>query len=86
LEDHHYTQRTSALTEMNGWKTLRTDRYRYVIEADGRESLFDLEQDPNGYHDRAGEPALGEKLADLRRQTLVRLLERERPIPRVWPY
>jgi arylsulfatase A-like enzyme len=86
LEGAAYAERSSALTEMDGWKTLRTDRYRYVVEANGRESLFDLQQDPQGYHDRAGEPAFAELLADLRHQTLVRLLERERPIPRVWPY
>jgi arylsulfatase A-like enzyme len=86
LHEGEYAERSSALTEMEGWKTLRTDRYRYVIEADGSESLFDLEQDPSGYHNRASDPAFAETLADLRQQMLVRLLERERPIPRVWPY
>jgi hypothetical protein len=71
---------------MDGWKTLRTDRFRYVVEVDGRESLFDLEQDPAAYHDLSAEPAFAETLAELRRQTLIRLLERERPLPRVWPY
>jgi arylsulfatase A-like enzyme len=86
LENGAYAERASALTEMDGWKTLRTGRYRYVIEADGRESLFDLDHDPNGYQDRAGEPAYADTLAGLRQQMLVRLLERERPLPRVWPY
>ena len=86
LQDEAYVERASALTEMDGWKTLRTDRFRYVVEVDGRESLFDLEQDPAAYHDLAAEPAFSETLADLRRQTLIRLLERERPMPRVWPY
>jgi arylsulfatase A-like enzyme len=86
LGDNEYAERSSALTEMDGWKTLRTDRYRYVVEADGSEFLFDLEQDPNGYHNRAGEPTFADMLAGLRQQMLVRLLERERPIPRVWSY
>jgi arylsulfatase A-like enzyme len=86
LQGGLYDERTSALTEMNGWKTLRTDRYRYVIEADGRESLFDLDQDPLAYHDHADDPACAELLAELRQQMLIRLLERERPLPRAWAY
>jgi arylsulfatase A-like enzyme len=86
LQETPYDERTSALCEMDGWKTLRTDRYRYVVEADGSESLFDLAQDPGGYDDRADDPELAPLLADLRQQMLVRLLDRERPLPRVWPY
>jgi arylsulfatase A-like enzyme len=86
LEDHHYTQRTSALTEMNGWKTLRTDRYRYVVEANGRESLYDLEDDSGAYQNLAGVPDHALTLAEMRHELLTRLLARERPIPRVWPY
>jgi len=86
LQSGEYAERSSALTEMDGWKTLRTDRFRYVVEANGSESLFDLDQDPNGYHNLAADSAFAETLAGLRRQTLVRLLERERPMPRVWPY
>ena len=71
---------------MNGWKTIRTDRFRYIAEADGRESLYDLEVDPSAYHDVSGEPGYTQALADARRELIARLLERERPIPRVWPY
>ena len=35
-----------------------------VIEADGGESLFDLEHDPGGYQDRAVDPELAALLAD----------------------
>ena len=78
--------RASALTEMGGWKTLRTDRYRYVAEADGRESLFDLDQDPSAYVDLASDPAHAAQLADCRKELLRRLLARERPRPRAWAY
>jgi arylsulfatase A-like enzyme len=86
LQNGDYTERQSALTEMNGWKTLRTDRFRYVAEADGRESLYDLAQDPGGYHNVAEDPAYISALAEARHELLTRLLARERPIPRVWPY
>ena len=86
VENTDYAKRFSALTEMNGWKTVRTDRFRYVAEADGRESLFDLESDPGAYHNVAGEPGYRQALADARRELIARLIERERPLPRTWPY
>ncbi|UCC62106.1 MAG: sulfatase-like hydrolase/transferase [Anaerolineae bacterium] len=81
-----YAARTSALTEMAGWKTVRTDRFRYVTEADGRESLYDLSNDPGAYYNVAGDPDYASTLAEMRHELLRRLLERERPLPRVWPY
>jgi arylsulfatase A-like enzyme len=78
--------RSSALTEMEGWKTVRTARYRYVMEASGREMLFDLCNDPDGYRDVAADPAYTSALAEVRLELLQRLLERERTLPRVWPY
>ena len=30
--------------EMAGWKTIRTDSFRYVTEFDGRESLYVLKK------------------------------------------
>jgi arylsulfatase A-like enzyme len=78
--------RRSALTEMTGWKTLRTEGFRYVVEADGRETLFDLSSDPGRYHDVSGDLSYVSTLAELRHELLRRLIERERPIPRIWPY
>jgi hypothetical protein len=34
----------------------------------------------------AGQPEYADVLADLRRETLRRLIEMERPLPRVWAY
>ncbi len=78
--------RDSALMEHAGWKNLRTARYRYVVEAGGKEVLFDLAADPGEYADLAGDPAHAGILAELRGRLLQRLIERERPLPRVWPY
>jgi arylsulfatase A-like enzyme len=81
-----FQDRGSALMEHAGWKTLRTDRYRYLVEADGSEKLWDLEEDPGEYQDVAGEPSRSRVLAEHRRLLLQRLLELERPRPRIWPY
>lgn len=35
-----YQPRDSALTELVGWKTLRTREYRYLIHTDEREWLW----------------------------------------------
>lgn len=78
--------RASALTEMTGWKTLRTEAHRYVAEADGRESLFDLARDPHAYRDVSGEQEYKPLLAEMRHRLIQRLIERERPIPRSWAY
>ncbi len=76
----------TALMEHRGWKTLRTAQFRYLIEADGRESLFDLANDPGEYQNVAAEPAYTATVAALRHQLLQRLLQRERPLPRTWTY
>jgi arylsulfatase A-like enzyme len=76
----------SAITEMAGWKTLRTDRFRYVVESDGNEMLFDLAADPSAYTDVSALASYTTALGEVRRELLRRLLERERPLPRAWPY
>jgi arylsulfatase A-like enzyme len=86
LEGRDYVPRTCALTEMNGWKTVRTDRFRYVAEADGGESLYDLGADPGAYHNVASDPNCAEALAMARHELITGLLGRERPLARVWPY
>ncbi len=78
--------KAAALTEHTGWKSLRTEQHRYVVHADGREHLYDLAAAWGDYRDVAGEPAYASELAEHRRLLLQRLLEMERPLPRVWPY
>jgi len=72
--------------EGDGWKSLRTDRHRFVTHADGRESLFDLMDDPGEHQDVAGDPAQAGPIAELRGRLLARLMGLERPLPRTWPY
>jgi arylsulfatase A-like enzyme len=78
--------RGSALMEHAGWKTLRTEGYRYLIHTDGRECLWELKRDPGEYHDISADPAYATILAEHRRLLLQRLLELERPLPRTWTY
>ena len=75
-----------ALTEGDGWKSLRTDRFRYLVHADGRECLWDIDADPGEYFDVSGSGDYANALADCRKTLLQRLLEIERPLPRVWTY
>jgi iduronate 2-sulfatase len=78
--------RSSALMEGNGWKTLRTERYRYVIHEDGSERLYDLQAQHGEYHDVAAEGAYSDALTRLRKRLLRRTLQAEEPLPRTWPY
>lgn len=86
LQGEDLSEPASALMEATGWKNLRTARYRYIVTASGQETLYDLARDPREYQDVAGDPTYLPVLADLRRQLVQRLIERERPRPRVWPY
>lgn len=76
----------AALMEGSGWKNLRTDRYRYQIRSDGSESLWDLEQDPGEYCDRADHSDYRETLTAMRQALLQKLVAAERPSPRTWSY
>lgn len=78
--------RADVLMEHTGWKTLRSARVRYVVHDDGRELLFDLDAPWGEYRDVAGDAAYAGDLAEMRRRLVLRLLQAERPLPRVWPY
>ncbi|NLS79341.1 MAG: sulfatase-like hydrolase/transferase [Chloroflexi bacterium] len=86
LEGRAQEGRDSALTEGDGWKSLRLPGLRYVVEASGKESLFDLRHDPGGYQNLAGEAEYAEALHDARLRLLQRLLQMERSLPRTWTY
>lgn len=76
----------AALMEFTGWKTLRTARFRYLIQADGTEMMWDIESDPGEHKDVARNPAYAAALAEHRRLLVQKLLMIERPLPRTWPY
>jgi arylsulfatase len=76
----------SALCEMNDWKSIRTERYRYVVNRAGKETFYDLHTDPEEQKNIAEIAAYGSDLAAHRHLLLTRLLSRERPLSRTWPY
>ena len=78
--------KASALLETTQGKSLRTERFRYVVRTGGAEQLYDLEQDLGAYVDVAADPAYADALADVRAELIRRMLAMERPIPRIWPY
>lgn len=87
LEGHgEASGRASALTEGDGWKTLRTDGFRYVARADGSEFLHDLRRELGEYRDVSGEPGYAAELSEHRRLLVTRMIELERPLPRTWAY
>ena len=86
IEGRDRAPKSIALTEGDGWKCLRTDRYRYLVHVDGRESLWDIDADPGAYFDVAANTDYAGPLADCRKALLQRLLEIERPLPRSWAY
>ena len=85
-QDPELPGRDSVLMEFSGWKTLRTESYRYLIHADGSETLYDLRQLWGEYRDVSAEDAYASDLADMRHRLLQRLVAAERPLARVWPY
>lgn len=79
-------ERQCAITEHVGWKSLRSERYRYLVERDGTEALYDLVADPRGITDIAADPAAADALSSCRMTLIRRLIERERPLDRTWTY
>ena len=78
--------KSAAITEGDGWKSLRTRDYRYVFHADGTELLWHLPSDHGAYHDVADDPEHADSLLRCRHLLLQRLVEMERPLPRAWTY
>jgi arylsulfatase A-like enzyme len=78
--------RASALTEMNGARSLRTDNYRYIVRANGTEALHDLTSPEGEYRNVAHDPAYSDSLCEHRRTLIERMLDMERPLPRTAQY
>lgn len=75
-----------ALTEHHGWRSLRSDEFRYVVRSDGEEHLYDIAGDQWEYSDVAADPDHAELLSAARHELVTRMLRIEQPLPREWPY
>ncbi len=78
--------REDTLIEFTGSKILRTDTWRYILHADGREHLYDLTAPYGEYRDVAAEADRAGMLSGLRHRLATRMVAMEQPRPRVWPY
>lgn len=86
IERGKQPQKDIAITEGAGWKCLRAAGHRYLIHADGRESLWDMAEDPGAYRDVSAQDEYAAALAECRQLLLMRLLQIERPLRRTWTY
>jgi len=78
--------RDSALMEFEGWKSLRTKQYRYVIHKDGTEHLWHAEDDANINTDLTSQDGKDGIVSELRHQLLQRIMQSESSLARTWPY
>ncbi|MBK1832903.1 sulfatase [Roseibacillus ishigakijimensis] len=69
LENKTATWDHPALTyRKDGGRSLRDERYRYIVYGDGSEELYDHETDPNEWHNLAEENEAGEILGRMRKK------------------
>ena len=78
--------RSSALTEMLGSRSLRTDRFRYVARADGSEFLYDVDEPMGQYRSVTDQARYAQALADVRRELRQRLIGNDQQRPRTVQY
>jgi arylsulfatase A-like enzyme len=75
-----------GLTEYHGWKSLRLPNFRYVVNSDGSEQLYDLKTDPREYTNVANESEYAGALNRARTALIQRMLRIEQPLKREWAY
>ncbi|MCL2832465.1 MAG: sulfatase-like hydrolase/transferase [Treponema sp.] len=75
-----------GLTEMEGWRSLRSDKYRYVAGPDNAEMLFDLNSDPYEYENVARSASYRDALHEMRGLLIRRMIRIEHSMERSWVY
>lgn len=75
-----------ALTEGKGWKTLRSDKFKYVVNDNGKEMFFDLQNDPFEYKDLVNAENFQKLISEFRKLLLMRILRIEYSKKRDWIY
>ena len=77
LEDPEASwDRVAVSTNGRGNHAITGDRYRYIRYADGSEELYDLQTDPDEWHNRAGD----EQLAAVKAELAGRLPTHDEPV------
>ncbi|MCS6865010.1 MAG: sulfatase [Gemmataceae bacterium] len=68
LKDAHAPRERPAITTHNpGNHAVRTEKWRYIVYADGSEELYDMENDPHEWTNLAGKPELAQLKKELAR-------------------
>lgn len=68
LRDATATREWPAITTHNaGNHGVRSERWRYIVYADGSEELYDMQSDPQEFHNLIADPQHAEVVADHRR-------------------
>jgi len=68
LQDSMAPREWPAITTHNaGNHGVRSEKWRYIVYADGSEELYDMENDPQEFRNLASDPQLAEVIADHKR-------------------
>jgi choline-sulfatase len=60
-------ERPAITTHNHDNHAVRSERWRYIRYADGSEELYDIQTDPNEWHNLAGDPRMAEVIEEHRR-------------------
>ncbi|MEE4195243.1 MAG: sulfatase-like hydrolase/transferase [Anaerolineae bacterium] len=87
IEGKEYHPRTSTYTELKNpfrfsWKAIRTERYKYCVNQDGQELLYDHQIDPYEQKNVVSDPTYAAALLEVRQEMLKRWFTVESQYPR----
>ena len=87
IEGKDFQARSSTFTELKNpfrysWKAIRTQQYKYCVNQDGEELLYDHIKDPYEQHNVVHDPGYEDALATVRHEMLMRWFTIENQYPR----
>lgn len=77
---------TEGVSDGIGWRSLRTEDFRYVLRADGLEELYEMSTDPGCYESLTGRSGYEVTLSFHRLALAQRMLAATHDRGRTWPY
>ena len=73
-----------GVTEHDGWRSVRSPEYRYLVHTDGAENLWHVADDPTNEEEVT--ERRDEIIAEHRAILIHHMLTTEQPLPRTWAY